>query len=95
MSITKQFSQGDLVSILPEAVDDGWFGGTAVVIKVDTEWDRMAQEEFVELELLWSDNGVIGWIPADHVVIVDDKHIEARVTNPPTGYHINKWKEAQ
>jgi hypothetical protein len=90
MSTTSEFSPGDLVRILPQAEEDGWFGGTAVVIDTDTDWDRMAQEEFLELELLWSDNGVVGWIPADHVEIIDDKYVEARVTNEPTGYNINK-----
>jgi hypothetical protein len=90
MSTTREFNPGDLVRILPQAVDDGWFGGTAVVVDTATDWDRMAQEEFLELELLWSDNGVVGWIPADHVEIIDDKHVEARVTNEPTGYNINK-----
>jgi len=85
MSTTKEFSPGDLVRILPEAVNDGWFGGTAMVIDTDIDWDRMAQEEFVELELLWSDNGIVGWIPADHVEIIHNKHDEARVTNAPVG----------
>jgi hypothetical protein len=90
MSITREFQPGDLVRILPVAVDDGWFGGTAVVLDIDTDWDRMAQEEFTELELLWSNDGVVGWIPAEHVEIVDNKLVEARVTNQPTGYNINK-----
>ena len=51
MSTTKCPAVGDLVRILPEAVEDGWFGGLAVVTDIDTSWDSLAQEEFQELEL--------------------------------------------
>ena len=90
MSTTKPPVVGDLVRILPEAVDDGWFGGLAVVTDIDISWDRMAQEEFQELELLWSTDGVVAWIPGEHVEVVNNLDDPARVTNPPAGYNINK-----
>jgi hypothetical protein len=68
-----------LVRILPVAVDDGWFGGLGVVTDIDISWDRMAQEEFQELELLWSVTGDVGWIPEEHVEIVNNPEDLARV----------------
>jgi len=85
MSTTKRPTVGDLVRILPVAIDDGWFGGLAVVTDTDMIWDRMAQEELQELELLWSVDGAVGWIPAEHVEIVNNLEDSARVTNAPVG----------
>ena len=79
VSTTKCPAVGDLVRILPEAVEDGWFGGLAVVTDIDTSWDSLAQEEFQELELLWSVTGAVGWILTEYVELIEDQSDLARV----------------